>query len=120
MTALNGASPAGEAAANAVDLLVGGRIAEARRSAGLSVRELATALGWPHSTLNNYETGRRPVPLDRLFAIAAALHRPAASFLVETPEEAEVIAAIAGDVEKCLQIKLVLAALNEPLPEEPG
>ncbi|NJM09060.1 helix-turn-helix transcriptional regulator [Candidatus Gracilibacteria bacterium] len=119
MTAPNGASPTRAAGANEVDLLVGSRIADARRSSGLSVRELARALGWPPSTLNNYETGRRPVPLDRLFAIAEALHQPPAAFLVATPEEAEVITAIAGDIEKCLQIRLVLAALDEPLPEEP-
>src|SRR5687767_4065994 len=87
-------------ATSAVDVLVGSRIADARRFSGMSVRELATRLGWPHSTLNNYETGRRPIPLDRLFAVAGALHRPPAAFLVETPEEADVIAAIAGDIER--------------------
>ncbi|NTW00193.1 MAG: hypothetical protein HGA19_02680, partial [Oscillochloris sp.] len=56
----------------------------------------------------------------RHIAIAAALHRPPAAVLVATPEEAEVIAVIAGDIEKCLQVRLVLAALDEPLPEEPA
>ena len=114
-------SPAGASStppASPVDTLVGGRIADARRASGLTVRELASTLGWPHSTLNNYETGRRPIPLDRLFAIAVALHRPPATFLVETPEEADIIAAVAGNIEKCLQIKLVLAALDEPMAEE--
>lgn len=120
MTSPNGTSPTPSAGTtSSIDLLVGSRIADARRQSGLSVRELAATLGWPHSTLNNYETGRRPIPLDRLFAIARALRRPPASFLVETSEEADVIAAIAGNIEKCLQVKLVLAALDEPLPEEP-
>lgn len=111
-----GASPTPPA--SAVDALVGSRIADARRAAGLTVRELASTLGWPHSTLNNYETGRRPIPLDRLFAIAGALCRPAAAFLVETPEEADIISAVAGNVERCLQVKLVLTALDDPEVEE--
>ena len=39
------------------------------RAGALGGPELAATLRWPPSTLNNYETGRRPVPLDRLFAI---------------------------------------------------
>lgn len=119
MGASDGASPAPAAGtASAIDRLVGSRIAESRRTAGLSVRELAATLGWPPSTLNNYETGRRPIPLDRLAAVAEALGRPPAAFLVATAEEAEVVAAIAGNLELCLQVKLVLAALAEPLPDD--
>ncbi|NTU80452.1 MAG: helix-turn-helix transcriptional regulator [Chloroflexales bacterium] len=103
-----------------MDALVGARIAEVRRAAGLTVRELAATLGWPHTTLNNYETGRRPIPLARLAAVARALHRPPASFLVETAEEADLIAAVAGNVERCLQVKLVLTALDDPMPGEDG
>lgn len=114
MSTTNGAASAADAAtASPIDAVVGARIAEARRSAGLTVRDLATTLGWPHSTLNNYETGRRPLPLARLATIAEALHRPPASFLVATTEESELIAALAGNVERCLQVKLVLAALEE-------
>lgn len=106
-----------EAAASSIDALVGARIAEARRKAGLTVRDLASTLAMPHTTLNNYETGRRPIPLDRLAKIARALRRPAASFLVETSVEADVIASIVGNVEKCLQVRLVLAALEEETGE---
>jgi len=121
MAIRNGAVPATEGeAASSIDALVGDRIAEVRRSAGLTVRDLATMLGWPHSTLNNYETGRRPIPLARLAKIAEALHRPTASFLVETTDEAELIAALAGNVEKCLQVKLVLAALEEEIETGEG
>lgn len=100
-------------AVSSIDARVGARIAEARRGAGLTVRELATTLQWPHTTLNNYETGRRPIPLDRLAAIARALHRPPAAFLVETAEEADLIASLAGNIERCLQVKLVLTALDD-------
>lgn len=107
--------PASSAALSSIDAQVGARIAEARRRAGLTVRELATALQWPHTTLNNYETGRRPLPLDRLAAIARVLHRPPAAFLVETAEEADLIASLAGNIERCLQVKLVLTALDDEI-----
>jgi transcriptional regulator with XRE-family HTH domain len=106
-----------EAAASSIDALVGARIAEARRKAGLTVRDLATTLEMPHTTLNNYETGRRPIPIDRLAKIAKALRRPAASFLVETSDEADLIASLVGNIEKCLQVRLVLAALEEETGE---
>lgn len=118
MSTTHGAAAAADTGVpGSMDALVGVRVAEARRAAGMTVRDLATALGWPHTTLNNYETGRRPIPLERLAAIARALHRPPASFLVETDVEADLIASLAGNVEKCLQVKLVLAALDEPPPE---
>jgi transcriptional regulator with XRE-family HTH domain len=117
MGASNAGVPVAEAAtAISIEALVGARIAEARRKAGLTVRDLAATLKMPHTTLNNYETGRRPIPLDRLAQIAGALRRPPASFLVESAEEADLIASFAGSVEKCLQVKLVLAALDEEGP----
>lgn len=110
----NGVAPASEAATtSSIDALVGARIAEARRKAGLTVRDLAAAIEMPHTTLNNYEIGRRPIPLQSLTKIARALQRPPAAFLVETQEEADLIASVAGNVEKCLQVRLVLSALEE-------
>lgn len=106
-------------AAAPIDMAVGRRIAEARQAGGLTVRELATRLGWPHSTLANYERGRRPLTLARLDAIARALHRVPASFLVGSYEAAAIVEAIADDVERCVQVRLVLGALDEPLPEPP-
>jgi hypothetical protein len=46
------------------------------------------------------------------------LRLPPAAFLVEGDEEAEMITAITGNVERCLQVKLVLTALDDLLPEE--
>jgi transcriptional regulator with XRE-family HTH domain len=107
-------------AAAPIETTVGRRIAEARQAAGLTVRDLATQLGWPHTTLANYEIGRRPLTLARLAVIARALHRVPASFLVDSYEAATIVEAIADDVERCVQVRLVLDALAEPLPEPPG
>jgi transcriptional regulator with XRE-family HTH domain len=63
--------------------VVGRRIAAARRTAGLSQRELAARLGWPRDTLINFEYGRRTVDIDRLVAIAVALGHHPAIFLFE-------------------------------------
>lgn len=102
-----------------IDRVVGQRLAEARRAAGLSVRQLANQIGWPFTTLANYETGRRPITLERLTAIATALQREPASFLVALPEAAAIIEAIASDVERCIQVRIVLDTLDEPLPDPP-
>ena len=103
-----------------IDITVGQRIAEARQSVGLTVRDLAHQLGWPHTTLANYKKGRRPLTLARLETIAPALHRVPASFLVGLYEAAAIVEAIADNVERCIQIHLVLNTLDEPLPESPS
>jgi transcriptional regulator with XRE-family HTH domain len=102
-----------------IDRLVGQRIAAARQAVGLTVRDLAARLDWPHTTLSNYETGRRSITLDRLTAIAVALQRSPAAFLVGSPEAAAIVDVIADDIEKTLQVRLVLETLDEPLPEPP-
>lgn len=120
MTPAKQSIPSHDAApGSTLDALVGRRIAAARHTVGLTVRELAVMLGWPHTTLNNYETGRRPIPLLRLGVIAQALGQPPAAFLVETSEESALIAVLAGNLDTCLQIRLVLDALDEPLPDPP-
>lgn len=103
----------------AIDVAVGRRIASARHQAGLTVRDLAAQLDWPFTTLANYESGRRPLTLARLAAIAAALRRTPASFLVESTEAAAIIEAISADEETCIQLRLVLEHLIEPLPGPP-
>jgi len=98
---------------DAIDVRVGKRLASARKAAGLTLQELADRLGWPLSTLANYETGRRPIKLAPLEAIAAALHRSPAAFLVDTDEAAAIVEQIVGNQERCLQVLFFLDALTE-------
>jgi transcriptional regulator with XRE-family HTH domain len=99
--------------AHAIDVRVGQRLARARKAAGLTLQELAEQLGWPYSTLANYETGRRPIKLAHLEAIGVALHRSAAAFLLDSDEAAAIVEQIAGNQERCLQVLFFLDALTE-------
>ncbi|MFP4436138.1 MAG: helix-turn-helix domain-containing protein [Chloroflexaceae bacterium] len=100
-----------------LDQQIGQRIAAARQAAGLTVRDLAARLGWPHTTLSNYEVGRRSLPVSRLYAIAAALQRTPAALLIDLPEAAAIVDTLEGNPERCLQVQMVLETLDEPLPE---
>src|SRR6266545_888293 len=89
--------------APAIDVRVGQRLARARKAAGLTLQELADQLGWPYSTLANYETGRRPIKLTHLEAISGVLHRSAAAIVEQ----------VVGNQERCLQVLFFLDALRE-------
>ncbi len=52
-----------------------------------------------------------------LEAIAAALHRSPAAFLVDSDEAAAIIEQIASNGERCLQVLFFLETLAEP-PDE--
>ena len=79
-----------------IDAQLGQRLRAARTAAQLTLRQLAARLGWPYTTLANYEEGRRPLRTAQLIAIAAALGRSPAAFLVDLPEAAAVIERIDG------------------------
>lgn len=95
-----------------IDIQIGRRLASARKAAGLTMRQLAARLGWPYTTLANYEEGRRPLRIVQLSAIAAALGQSPAAFLVELPEAATIINRISGDLDRCLQVASMLDALD--------
>jgi transcriptional regulator with XRE-family HTH domain len=95
-----------------IDIQVGGRIAHVRQKAGLTLQELADRLGWPVSTLHNYESGRRPLKLAQLQTIATVLGRSSAAFLVNSEEAAAVVEQIVRDEERCLQMILFLETLD--------
>lgn len=95
-----------------IDTQIGRRLASARRAAGLTVRQLAARLGWPYTTLANYEEGRRPLRVAQLSAIAATLGQSPAAFLVELPEAATIINRIDGDLDRCLQVAFMLDTLD--------
>src|SRR6266508_2802384 len=90
-----------------IDAQLGQRL-RAARTAG----QLAARLGWPYTTLANYEEGRRPLRTAQLVAIAAALGRSPAAFLVDLPEAAAVIERIDGDLDRCLQVAFILDSLD--------
>lgn len=50
------------------------RITQARTDTGMSAKELAEKLGVDISTVNNWESGRRQLTLDRLLQLADVLH----------------------------------------------
>ena len=95
-----------------IDIQIGRRLASARKAAGFTVRQLAARLGWPYTTLANYEEGRRPLRIAQLIAIATALGRSPAAFLVDLPEAAAVIERIDGDLDRCLQVAFILNSLD--------
>lgn len=60
---------------------------------------------------------QRPIKLAHLEAIAVALHRSPAAFLVDTDEAAAIVEQIASNQERCLQVLFFLETLAEP-PDE--
>lgn len=105
--------------AEAENIAIGRRLAAARQGAGLSMRQLAERLGWPHTTLGNYESGRRALPVARLLEIAQALGRSPAALLLDPPEAAAVADQLAGNVELSIQVAYFLETLAQPIPDDP-
>jgi transcriptional regulator with XRE-family HTH domain len=79
---------------------------------GPTVRDLVARLGWLHTTLSNYEVGRRSLPVSCLYEIAAALQRTPASLLIEPPEAASIVDVLADNLDLCLQVQMVLETLD--------
>lgn len=85
---------------NAATRMVGRHIAEARRTARLTQAELAARVGWPRDTLINLEHGRRPITVERLVQIAAALDVSPATLLVDDKQIAQLIAQLIGGTDE--------------------
>ena len=102
-----------------INIEIGQRLARWRTGAGLTIRELADRLGWPHTTLGNYESGRRALSIARLYEIAAALGHAPATLLVESEEAAAIVDQVARDGERAAQVAFVLETLDAALPEPP-
>ena len=60
---------------------LGLRIRTARRDAGMSQGQLATALNTTQSAISLYEAGQRSVGIDMLLSVAKILNRPLHYFL---------------------------------------
>jgi transcriptional regulator with XRE-family HTH domain len=74
---------AGRPRAGALDVLVGKRARERRLALGLTMQELAAALGVPYQQLHKYETGANRLSAGRLFLLAEALGVEVAHFFGE-------------------------------------
>ena len=61
--------------------LLGQRIALARSAKGLTLAELAAAIGGGHQLIQRYETGEMAVPFGRLVQIAHALDMPLSALI---------------------------------------
>jgi len=102
-----------------IDRTVGHRIAVAREGYGMSQRSFAAKLGWPHSTLANYESGRRRLTLAHLAHIAHVLDRSPASFLVESPTAALLLNRIGSNEDLSRRVAYFLDSLDDPTPNPP-
>ena len=77
---------AGRPRAGALDVLVGKRARERRLALGLTMQEVAAALGVPYQQLHKYETGANRLSAGRLFLLAEALGVGVAHFFGEDGE----------------------------------
>lgn len=64
-------------------ILLGKRIADARKRQGLTQKQLALMAGLNHGYLSEVENGTGNISINKLFALADALDVPAASLLAE-------------------------------------
>lgn len=94
---------------------VGRRIRAVRRAAGLTAAALARRLDWPADTLINYEYGRRPLTLDRLAAIAAALNVTPVALLLPDEADVELVDGLVRDPELAHDVRFFLTTLQAEL-----
>lgn len=83
---------------------LGNRVRTARRDAGMSQGQLATALSTTQSAISLYEAGQRSVGIDMLLNVARILNRPLHYFLGEDGDMLYVkdsdIAALISELER--------------------
>jgi transcriptional regulator with XRE-family HTH domain len=91
---------------------LGRRVAAARRAANLTQVELAAKLAWPTDTLINYENGRRSLSLERLIAVATALHLSPAALLLDDSDLARLLTRLISDTELRAQVEFFVNALD--------
>ena len=96
-----------------VGRVIGRRIAEARRKAGLTQAQLAERLGWSRDALINYEHGRRTLAVERLIAIAEALDVPAATLLIEDASQALLVRRLLTEPDLHAQVRFFLSTLDD-------
>lgn len=78
--------------------LIGLRIQEARRKAGMSQMDLAKAVGFESATaISLIENGERRIAVDTLERIATVLHEDVKSLLGQKADEVPVLVALRAD-----------------------
>ena len=92
----------------------GRRLAHAREAAGLTLQQLADRVGWPVTTLHNYESGRRPLKVAQLVQLAEVLNRSPAALLAASESAISIIEQIDTDTERQEQVALFLSHLGRP------
>lgn len=63
--------------------MIGGKIKEARKAAGITQKELGTAVGKGESTISEWESGKRSPDVELLPVIADCLHTTVAALVGE-------------------------------------
>jgi transcriptional regulator with XRE-family HTH domain len=100
--------------------LIGQRLRQLREQEGLTLRDLAQQLGFPHHTiLLKYERGETAPSAPRLVSLARALNSSPAALLARDDQAIPIIAAIdRADTVALAQIAFVLETLATS-PSEP-
>src|SRR3954470_9326416 len=104
----------GRPRAGALDVLVGKRARERRRALGLTMQEVAAALGVPYQQLHKYETGANRLSAGRLCLLAGALGVEVAHFFGEDGE----VAAPTGQRRMLLDLVRNFARIPDRKPRE--
>src|SRR4051794_14847298 len=106
----------GRPRAGALDVLMGKRVRERRRALGLTMQELAAALGVPYQQLHKYESGANRLSAGRLFLLAEALEVEVAHFFREAG--ADEPAAPAGQRRALLELVRNFARIPDRKQQE--
>jgi len=81
---------------------IGGRVRQARRRAGMSLDDLASAIRSEPATLSRYESAKRAFPIEVLERIADALHLSVFELFGSSPPPPS--RELAPDEEKLLRV----------------
>ena len=76
-------SPVSEAVRDPIDIHIGSRLRTGRVLAGMSLNELADAIGVSFQAVQKYECGENRLSVRRLYEVASALKRPIRFFFDE-------------------------------------
>ena len=97
------------------------RIREVRKSKGFTLEQLESLSGLSWQSIQRYETGVRPVTLEKLAVIAAALDVPVASLVQDseelTKEERDLIAALRAHPSDRRVVQSTLRGLQDARKE---
>lgn len=87
--------------ASAADLVVGANVRRLRVESGITLAEMAEALGISHQQLQKYETGANRVSAGMLYELARYFVMPIDALFVGTDESGDEDAALAAARRRC-------------------